>query len=201
MQETHRRPGFNPWVGKIPWEEEMAAHSSILAWKIPYMEEPGGLQSMGLQRVQHNWAGSPATHIVWLRTGNMTSLHKAVNAGLWLGICWQSNHWALQGNAVNQASETMFPSKVFWLWQLYFSTSESEIVQSCLTLCDPMDCSLRGSSVHGVFQARILEWGAISFSRGSSQPRDRTLVSRIVCRRVTVWAARNSPSLINKVAR
>ena len=44
------------------------------------------------------------------------------------------------------------------------------------TLCDPMDCSLPGSSVHGIFQARILEWIAISFSRGSSQPRDRTRV-------------------------
>ena len=43
-----------------------------------------------------------------------------------------------------------------------------------LTLCDPMDCSLPGSSVHGIFQARILEWIAISFSRGSSSPRDGT---------------------------
>ena len=49
---------------------------------------------------------------------------------------------------------------------------ESEVVQSCLTLCHPMDCSLPGSSTHGIFQARILEWVAISFSRGSSQPRD-----------------------------
>ena len=42
--------------------------------------------------------------------------------------------------------------------------SESEVTQSCLTLCDPMDCSLPGSSVHGIFQARVLEWGAIAFS-------------------------------------
>ena len=42
--------------------------------------------------------------------------------------------------------------------------SESEVVQSCLTLCDPMDCSPPGSSIHGIFQARILEWGAIAFS-------------------------------------
>ena len=45
-------------------------------------------------------------------------------------------------------------------------------LQSCCTLCDPMGCSLPGSSVHGIFQARILEWVAISSSRGSSQPRD-----------------------------
>ena len=43
---------------------------------------------------------------------------------------------------------------------------ESEVAQSCPTLCDPMDCSPPGSSIHGILQARILEWGAISFSRG-----------------------------------
>ena len=42
--------------------------------------------------------------------------------------------------------------------------SESEVTQSCLTLSDPMDCSPPGSSVHGIFQARVLEWGAIAFS-------------------------------------
>ena len=47
------------------------------------------------------------------------------------------------------------------------------MAQSCSTLCDPMDCSPPGSSVHGILQTRILEWIAIPFSRGSSQPRDR----------------------------
>jgi len=42
--------------------------------------------------------------------------------------------------------------------------SESEVAESCLTLSDPMDCSLLGSSIHGIFQARVLEWGAIAFS-------------------------------------
>ena len=45
--------------------------------------------------------------------------------------------------------------------------SESEVAHSCLTFSDPMDCSLPGSSVHGIFQARVLEWGAIAFSRGN----------------------------------
>ena len=67
---------------------------------------------------------------------------------------------------------------------------ESEVAQSCLTLCVPMDCSLPGSSVHGIFQARILGWGAISFSRGSSQPRDWTWVSLTVDRHFTIWAIR-----------
>ena len=47
---------------------------------------------------------------------------------------------------------------------MHESESESEVTQSCLTLSDPMDCSLPGSSVHGIFQARVLEWGAIAFS-------------------------------------
>ena len=59
----------------------------------------------------------------------------------------------------------------------------SEVAHSCLTLGDPMDCSPPGSSVHGILQERILEWVAISFSRGSSQPRDRTWVSCTVGRR------------------
>ena len=63
-----------------------------------------------------------------------------------------------------------------------------EVAQSCPTLCNPIDCSLPVSSVHGIFQARVLEWGAIFFSRGSSQPRDQTQVSYIVGRRFTVWA-------------
>ena len=67
-----------------------------------------------------------------------------------------------------------------------YTLSESEVTQSCLTLCDPMDGNLPGSAVHGIFQARILEWAAISFSRGSSQHRDRTRVSCIVDRRFTV---------------
>ena len=69
-----------------------------------------------------------------------------------------------------------------------FSESESEVAQSCPTLCNPMDCSPPGSSVHGILQARILEWVAISFSRGSSQPRDRTQVSRIAGRCFNLWA-------------
>ena len=63
---------------------------------------------------------------------------------------------------------------------------KSEVAQSCLTLCDPMDCSLPGSSVCGIFQAIVLEWIAISFSRGSSRPRDQTRVSCIAGRCFTL---------------
>ena len=65
-----------------------------------------------------------------------------------------------------------------------------EVAQLCLTLHGPMDCSLPGSSAHGIFQARILEWVAISFSRGSSWPRDQTCVSHIVGRCFTIWTTK-----------
>ena len=63
-----------------------------------------------------------------------------------------------------------------------------KVAQSCLTLCDPMD-----STVHGILQARILEWVAFPFPRGSSKPRDQTLVSHIAGRFFTSWATRVLP--------
>ena len=115
MQET--------WVQSLGWEDPlekvekaMAPHSSTLAWKIAWAEEPGRLQSMGSLRVRHNRA---------------TSL-----------------------------------SLFTFLLQCMKVESESEAVQSCPTLSDPMDCSLAGSSAHAIFQARVLEWGAIAFSGG-----------------------------------
>ena len=58
------------------------------------------------------------------------------------------------------------------LKKIYNETVENVVTQSCPTLCDPMDCSLLGSSVSGILQGRILEWVAIPISRGSSQPKD-----------------------------
>ena len=75
-------------------------------------------------------------------------------------------------------------SLCFWFWanilieSLVFTRCvHAKSLQSCPTLCDPMDCRLPGSFVHGVFQARILEWVAISFSRGTSWPRVWTCIS------------------------
>ena len=75
-------------------------------------------------------------------------------------------------------------SEVKWKWR--------EVTQSCLTLCDPMDFSLPGFSVHGILQARILEWVTISFCRGSSWPRDWTQVSLIAGGFFTIWASRDA---------
>ena len=68
----------------------------------------------------------------------------------------------------------------------------AESLQLCLTLCNPIDCSPPVYSVHGILQARILEWVAIPFSMGTSQPRDETLVSCIAGRLFTIWATRDA---------
>ena len=70
----------------------------------------------------------------------------------------------------------------YWRGLPFPSSHNIMKAQSCLTLCEPMDCSLPGSSLHGIFQARILEWVALSFSGGSSLPRDQTQVSCIAGR-------------------
>ena len=100
MQETQEmRVWYTGW--EDPLEKGMATHSSILAWRIPWTEDPGGLQSMGSQTVERDWA---------------------------------------------------------------IAAADAKSLQSCLTLCDPMDYSLPGSSIRGIFQARVLEWVAIAFS-------------------------------------
>ena len=79
----------------------------------------------------------------------------------------------------------------------------AKLLHSCLTLCNPMDCSPPGSSVHGILQARILQWVAISFSRGASRPRDRNCVSYVSCSyfSVLIWTsleaqtAKNLPAI------
>ena len=72
------------------------------------------------------------------------------------------------------------------------------VAQSCPTLCDPRDCSLPGSSVHGILQARILEWVSIPFSRGPSQPRDWTQVSCIAGKFFTIWATGETGGLLRE---
>ena len=79
---------------------------------------------------------------------------------------------------------------VFSFYPKLLTQKESEVAQLCPTLCDPVDCSPPGSSVHGILQARILKWVAISFFRGSSRLRDQTQVSHVAGRRFILWATR-----------
>ena len=126
----------------------MATHSSILAWKIAWTEEAGGLQSMGLQRVRHNWA-----HLLLLLSRfshvRLCVTHRRQPTRL-------PRPWVSPGKNTGVGCH--------FLLQRMKVKSESEVTQLCPTLRDPMDCSLPGSSVHGIFQAGVLEWGAIAFS-------------------------------------
>ena len=95
-------------------------------------------------------------------------------------------------------------------WKYYFQKNEDGtsqvsrphvvlclVAQSCLTLCDPMDCSPPGSSVHGILQARTLGWIAMPSSWGSSQPREWTQVSCIAGRFITIWVTREAHNCWN----
>ena len=109
----------------------------------------------------------------------------------WWIVTWQPlGPWGKLENGshvFNVAEETV---KNLGPWWHRYVCMYVLVAQSCLTFCDPMDCSLPGSSIRGIFQTRILEWVAISFSRRSSWPRDWTWVSCIVGRCFTIWATR-----------
>ena len=118
-------------------------------------------------------------------TGWGSSIHKRTWAKLWE---WQSfSLWCLRcwfhGCIPNVTTwQTMhLRCMPFTRHRLYFSAAAAAQLLSRVRLCDPVDCSPPGSSVHGILQARILEWVAISSSRGSSRPRDGTYVSCISC--------------------
>ena len=133
-----------------PLEEEMAIYSSILVWKIPWTEEPGGLLSLGSQ---------------WL-----WPLVSAQCIGC-------TGSYGPSGRELVQQAEL-------------FSEPSLDLcmrAQSWPTLRNPMDCSPPGSSVHGIFQTRTLEWVATSLSRGSSWPRDWTHISCLAGRFFTCW--------------
>ena len=102
----------------------------------------------------------------------------------WEGLCEDKGQdgWTvpLGWSATSELNTCFVPFCIFFSLFVWFIYLESELVtQLYLTLCDPVDCSPPGSSVHGISQVRILECVAISFSRGSSPPRDWTWVSRI----------------------
>ena len=93
---------------------------------------------------------------------------------------------------------TLYEAKTLYMWNKSIAHEVKKNItcvkslQSCLTLCDPMDYHLPGSSVHGILQTRILEWVAICSSRGSSQPKDWTGVSWIAGGFFTSWAIREA---------
>ena len=135
-------PMRETWVQSLGWEDplekETATHSSILAWRIPWTEEPGGLQSMGHKE-----------------SDTTERLHFHC-------LSWRPRSALSVGDELTSQIPCSVILTMFTCVQL---------LSHVLTRFDPMDCSPLGSSVHGILQARILGWVAISSSSGSSRPR------------------------------
>ena len=118
-------------------------------------------------------------------------------------MVWELDYkesWVLKTQSMGSQSWTWLSDWTELNWSDIILEWMNEVAQFCPTLCNPMDCSLSGSPVHGILQARILDWVGISFSRGSSQPSDPTQVSCITGRFFTVWATRESPTPIINVS-
>ena len=134
--------------------------------------------SMGFSR-QEYWSGLPCPP-----PGDLP--HPGTEPSLLRRLHWQVNSLPLAPPGklkYFQLYLLIFHSKIYSLSlgnsNLTAAAAAAKSLQSCLTPCDPMDCSPPGSSVHGILQTRILEWVAMPSSRGSSQPRDWTQVSCI----------------------
>ena len=143
MQET--------WVCSLgredPLEKEMATHSSILAWRIPWREDTGRLQSLGLQRVGHDWATSLSLNQEWFNLDFVQEfpggLVKADYQPRPLNF-WFSRFGVVPGgSAFLKSSIVMLISCTFLNFLLLLS-----VVQSLPTLCNPMDCRTPGLPIH-----------------------------------------------------
>ena len=120
----------------------MASHSSVLAWRIPGIGEPDGLPSMGSHSVGHDWSDLAAAAVAAPEDCR----------GIIVGPM------GLRKGAWNRREGDRAQPLKKW------KVKGKSVTQSCPTLSDPMDCTLPGSSIHGIFQARVLELGAITFS-------------------------------------
>ena len=133
----------------------MASHSSILAWRIPWEENPGRLQSMRSQRVRHSRVTEHAHPGKWL----------VIRSQLGHSHSWYKQEFLLDSSLHHH---TILIQK--WM-------GREKATRLSWPFCNPMDCSPPASSGHGIFLARILECSAISYSKVFSQPKDQTWVS------------------------
>ena len=107
--------------------------------------------------------------------------------------CFVDSAFSLIRNHILKLFLTTIALILFWTHCLaLMHTCTCLVTQVCLTVCDPVDCSLPVSSVHGILQERILKWVAYPFYKGSSQLRDQTWVSCITGRFLTIWATREA---------
>ena len=139
----------------------MTIHSSILAWRIPWTEDPGGLQSTGLQKIGHDWSDLACmnTHMYILAIVDSSVMNIGVHVSFWIMVF---SRYTLRNMIAGSYSTSIFSFLRSIHTVLYNGCAKS--LQLCLTLCNPIDGSPPGSPVPGILQARTLEWVAISFS-------------------------------------
>ena len=142
----------------------MVTHSSILAWRIPWTEEPGGVQSMGSQRVGHDWMAKHACkHLAGSGTLRVFSTHYLKGYGLGNGLLGSTT----LGTPVGTQYALIF---IYWLLFSSCKVTHPSPWPALNTVTTHVSSSPLGSSVHAILQARILEWFTILFSRGSYNP-------------------------------
>ena len=164
MQDTKRRR-FNPWVEKIPWRRAWQPTLVFLPGESPWIEESGKVQSIGWQRVVHDWSDLACMHaqpsirfyvVKFLENSICIKILQHIHIGLHMCVC------------------------------VYIYTHVCVCVCVCVcalsrSVCNPMDFSPPGSSVPGIFQARVLEGVAFPYYTGSSQLRDHIHPSCFSC--------------------
>ena len=149
----------------------MAIHSSILAWEILWTEQPAGYSPLGHKRVRYDLATKPPPH-THTHTYRQIDRYRCVHI-----------HTHTPNIRIKQQSSTglqvIYQRKLGQSQTVKVYYMHAKSLQSHPTLCNPTDCSLPGSSVREILQARILELVAMPSSRRSSQPREQTPVSYI----------------------
>ena len=158
----------------------MATHSSILAWIMPWTEEPGGLQSIGLQRVRHDWNDWVRTHDhckpMAVAHSHILCAGKPCRVQRYFTVIWRIYWYCIEVGNTWIYTFVVQPSLI----QLKaYTWVHTQSLQACPTLCDPKNCCPPGSSVHGILQARILGWISMPSSKGSW--RDRNHIFYISC--------------------
>ena len=162
---------FNPWVGKIPWKRKWQPTLVFLPGEFQGQRSLEGYGPFGHKELDTNeWAMLSS---MFRERCRLRKYQRLPQLYLSLIKVWSGTHF----DNNNKESVTV----TLWLRKNLISMCCVKSLQSHLTLCDSMDCSSPGSSVHGILQARVLEWFEMPFSRGSSQPTDGTHISYISC--------------------
>ena len=155
-----RDQGLIPWVGEMPWRRAWQPTPVFLPGETPRTEEPGGLQSMGLQ--SWTWLSDWAQHVLIWRNVYLDLPHS-----FWLD--WFFVFFFLDIELYEFFLMEIFVIlivvvMVLWWYTYVAAAAAAKSLQSCPTLCDPIDGSPPGSPVPGILQARTLEWVALAFS-------------------------------------